>query len=82
MFANDFELWIGYRFFSEDAFRWARRAAGNASTVVALDLADTKYQFATLIFHPAPMFIQLPELDAIELGGEHEEFVRIFDAGP
>ena len=47
MFAKGSELWIGYRFFSEDAFAWARRSAGSASRVIVLFFADTKYQFRT-----------------------------------
>ncbi len=47
MFASGSELWIGYRFFSEDAHAWARRSAGSASRIIALYFADTKYQFRT-----------------------------------
>ena len=47
MFASSTDLWLGFRFFSEDAFAWARRSAGKAARVVALYFADTKYQFRT-----------------------------------
>jgi hypothetical protein len=80
MFASGSKLWIGYRFFSEDAYFWARRAAGNASTVVALYFADTKYQFKTDL-PPGAHVRSIAELDAIEVGGEHDEYIRILLRG-
>jgi hypothetical protein len=80
MFASGSKLWIGYRFFSEDAYFWARRAAGNASTVVALYFADTKYQFKTDL-PPSAHVRSIAELDAIEVGGEHDEYIRILLRG-
>jgi hypothetical protein len=47
MFANEPYFWVGYRFFSEHAYSWARRSAGRASRIIALYFADTKYQFRT-----------------------------------
>ena len=76
MFARRSELWIGYRFFSEDAHAWARRSAGRASRVVALYFADTKYQFRTDL--PSGVEVQsITQFDAIETGGRYEELIRI-----
>lgn len=44
---RDGALWLGYRYFSEDAFTWARANAGKTSEVTAIYFADTKYQFRT-----------------------------------
>lgn len=76
MFAKGSELWIGHRFFSEDAYAWARRSAGSASRVTVLYFADTKYQFKTDL--PSDAKVQsIAEFDAIELGGRYEEFIRV-----
>ncbi|MDA1055212.1 MAG: hypothetical protein O3C40_32725 [Planctomycetota bacterium] len=75
MLASGRDLWLGYRFFSENAYHWARRSAGNASRVVALYFADTKYQFNTDL--PAGTQVQsIAELDSTELGGRHEDLIR------
>jgi hypothetical protein len=80
MFASGSELSIGYRFFSEDAYAWARRSAGSASRVIALYFADTKYQFRTDL--PPGVEVQsIAQFDAIELGGRNEEFIRILLRG-
>jgi hypothetical protein len=75
MLASGSDLWIGYRFFSETAYEWARRSAGNASRVVALYSADTKYQFRTDL--PLGTEVQsIAQLDATVLGGRHEDLIR------
>jgi hypothetical protein len=75
MLASGGDLWIGYRFFSENAYEWARRSAGNASRVVALYFADTKYQFRTDL--PLGTEVQsIAQLDATLLGGRHEDLIR------
>jgi hypothetical protein len=80
MFASTSELWIGYRFFSEDAYAWARRSAGSVSRVVALYFADTKYQFRTDL--PPGVEVQsIAQFDAIELGARYEELIRILLRG-
>lgn len=40
---RDGALWLGYRYFSEDAFSWARSNAGKVPEVTAIYFADTKY---------------------------------------
>jgi hypothetical protein len=80
MFASGSELWVGYRFFSEDAYAWARRSAGSASRVIALYFADTKYQFLTDL--PPGVEVQsISQLDAIELGSRYEELIRVLLRG-
>jgi hypothetical protein len=75
MFASGSGLWIGYRFFSEDAYSWARRGVDNTSRVIALYFADTKYQFRTDL-PPGVDVRSIAEFDATRLGGEYEEFKR------
>ena len=80
MFASGRDLWIGYRFFSENAHEWVRRSAGSASRVVALYFADTKYQFRTDLPSGAEVH-SIAQLDATELGGRYEEFIRVLLRG-
>jgi hypothetical protein len=80
MFANGIQLWIGYRFFSEDAYAWARRSASHASRIVALYLADTKYQFRTDL-PPNAEVRSIAELDATANGGRYEDLIRILLRG-
>lgn len=76
MFASNSKLWIGYRFFSEDAFSWARRNAGCAMQVTALYFADTKYQFRTDL--PAGVAVQsITQFDATNLNGRYEDLIRL-----
>jgi hypothetical protein len=76
MFASNSKLWIGYRFFSEDAFSWARRNAGSAMQVTALYFADTKYQFRTDL--PAGVAVQsIAQFDVTKLNGRYEDLIRI-----
>src|SRR5262249_46358374 len=80
MFASGRDLWVGYRFFSEDAYAWARQSAGSASRVVAVYFADTKYQFRTDL--PSGTEVHsIAQLDATELGGRCEEFIRVLLRG-
>ena len=80
MFAKGSELWIGYRFFSEDAYAWARRNAGRAQKVIVLYFADTKYQFKTDL-PPDAEVKSIAQFDAIELSGRYEEFIRVLLRG-
>ena len=74
MLASGRDLWLGYRFFSEDAYAWARRSAGSASRVVALYFADTKYQFRTDL--PSGTEVQsIAQLDSTELGGRYADLI-------
>ncbi|MCX7022839.1 MAG: hypothetical protein NTW26_11335 [bacterium] len=74
MLASGHDLWLGYRFFSENAYEWARRSAGSASRVVALYFADTKYQFRTDL--PSGIEVQsIAQLDSTELGGQYEDLI-------
>jgi len=75
MFASGTDLWIGYRFFSEDAYHWARHSTGTAVRVVALYFADTKYQFRTDL-PPGTEVQSIAQLDATALGGRHEDLIR------
>ena len=76
MLASGDDLWVGYRFFSEDAYEWARRSAGSAARVVALYFADTKYQFKTDL-PPGTAVQSITHLDSTELGGRHEDLIRV-----
>jgi hypothetical protein len=80
MLASGDDLWVGYRFFSEDAYEWARRSAGNAARVVALYFADTKYQFKTDL-PPGTTVQSIAHLDSTELGGRHEDLIRVLLRG-
>jgi len=80
MFARGANLWIGYRFFSEDAYAWARRSAGSAEKIIALYFADTKHQFRTDL--PTNIEVKsIAEFDACKLGGQFEEFIRVLLRG-
>jgi hypothetical protein len=57
---------------------WARQSVGDASRVVALYFADTKYQFRTDL--PAGV-MSIAQLDAVELGSRYEEFIRVLLRG-
>ena len=73
MFASGPDLWLGFRFFSEDAYAWARRSARKAKRVVALYFADTKYQFRTDL--PSSSFVRsVYEVDA-ESGCELQDLI-------
>ncbi len=72
--ASGHDLWVGHRFFSEDAYAWARRNAGNASHVIALYFADTKYQFRTDM--PSNVEVQsIAQLDSNKLGGQYADLI-------
>src|SRR5260370_23273908 len=80
MLAEGESMWIGYRFFSEDAYAWARRSAGLAEQVVCLYFADTKYQFRTDL--PAGVMVHsVSSLDSSQLAGSNSEFIRILLRG-
>ena len=74
MLASGQRLWIGYRFFSEQAFEWARCNAANASQVVACYFADTKYQFKTDL-PPNAIVRSISEVDAVDLNGEYHDLI-------
>ena len=76
MFASGSDLWIGHRFFSEDAYEWARRSAGSASRIIAIYFADTKYQFRTDL-PPTASVHSVTQLDSTELGGRYEDLIRV-----
>jgi hypothetical protein len=73
-------LWVGFRFFSENAYEWARRSAGSATRVVALYFADTKYQFKTDL-PPGTTVQSIAHLDSTQLGGRHEDLIRVLLRG-
>ena len=80
MFASGSDLWIGHRFFSEDAYEWARRSAGSASRIIAIYFADTKYQFRTDL-PPTASVHSVTQLDSTELGGRYEDLIRVLLRG-
>ena len=80
MLASGDDLWIGYRFFSEDAYAWARRSAGSASRVVALYFADTKYQFRTDLPSGTEV-LSIALVDSIKVGGRYQDLIRILLRG-
>jgi len=80
MLACDDDLWVGYRFFSEDAYEWARRSTGSAARVVALYFADTKYQIKTDL-SPGTTVQSIARLDSTELGGRHDDLIRVLLRG-
>lgn len=74
MLASGRDLWVGHRFFSEDAYAWARRNSRSASHVVALYFADTKYQFRTDV--PSSADVQsIAQLDSTALGGQYADLI-------
>jgi hypothetical protein len=71
---RDGALWLGYRYFSEDAFAWARVNAGKAPKVTAIYLADTKYQFRTDL--PAGAYVKsAAALDEETLHGQYDDLI-------
>ena len=80
MFASGSDLWIGHRFFSEDAYDWARRSAGSASRVIAIYFADTKYQFNTEL-PPTASVHSVMQLNSTELGGKFEDLIQVLLRG-
>jgi len=80
MLASGDDLWVGYRFFSENVYEWARRSVGNAARVVALYFADTKYQFKTDL-PPGTTVQSIVHLDSAELGGRHDDLIRVLLRG-
>ena len=76
LFSSGRRLWIGYRYFSEGAYEWARANKGQADRVVALYFADTKYQFLTVL-PPGTEAMAISEVDAKLLGGRNEDLIRV-----
>lgn len=75
MFSSGNDLWLGFRFLSEDAFAWARSNVGNASEVIAVYFADTRYQFKTCL--PDGTLVRpISEIDA-DLGGEYRDLITL-----
>jgi hypothetical protein len=67
------DLWLGYRFFQEDAYEWARRSAGEDRYVLACYFAETKYQFKADL--PANVKVRsITEIDS-DIGGMYDEFI-------
>lgn len=75
MFSAGSDLWIGHRFFSENAYEWARRSADRARRVIAFYFADTKYQYRIDLPRNAEV-LSLTELDATKLEGRYEDLIR------
>ena len=73
MLARGTDLWLGFRFFSEDAFAWARNSARHASRVVSLYFADTKYQFQTNL-PPNTSVTSIIQVDA-QLGNQYQDLI-------
>jgi len=80
MFASGEDLWIGYRFYSEGAHAWARKCAGQATRVVSLYFARTKYQFKTDLPEGAEV-MSITDLDAMRLDGRYEDLIRVILRG-
>lgn len=76
MLACGDDLWIGHRFYSENAYEWARRNAHKARRVAAVYLADTKYQFR-IDLPPGAEVHSASELDGHMLGNRYEDFLRM-----
>jgi hypothetical protein len=74
--SKDGDLWLGYRYFSEDAYIWARRHASKAAHLRALYIADTKYQFRTDL--PEGALVQSASaFDRDMLEGRYAEQIRV-----
>ena len=73
MLASGTDLWLGFRFFSEDAFAWARNNARHASRVVSLYFADTKYQFKTAL-PPNASVQSISQVDT-QLGNQYQDLI-------
>ncbi len=74
MFTAGRRLWLSQRFFSEDAYAWARRHGDRAARVVALYFADTRYQFRTDL-PPRAEVLSIAQLDSTELGGRYSDLI-------
>lgn len=73
MFADGEKLWVAHRFYSENAYEWARRHADRAERVVVVYFADTKYQFRT--DHPGSTeVVSALDLDS-RAGGQNTDLV-------
>jgi hypothetical protein len=74
--SKDGDLWLGYRYFSEDAYIWARRHASKAAHLRTLYIADTKYQFRTDL--PEGAHVQSASaFDRDMLEGRYAEQIRV-----
>lgn len=80
MLASGSDLWLGYRFFSEHAYEWARRCAGRAARVVGVYFADTTRQFKTAL-PPGVEATSIADLDAVSLGGQHRDLIEVLLRG-
>ena len=74
MFTCGRQLWLGYRYFSEQAFAMARQNAGRAKRIVVFYFADTKYQFDTTLPRGASVRA-VSQVDVEELGSEHQDLI-------
>lgn len=72
-------LVVGYRFFAENAYEWARMSRG-AKRVVGLYCADTKYQFRTDL-PPRASVQSVAELDDKRLSGKYADLIRVILRG-
>jgi hypothetical protein len=74
--SKDGDLWLGYRYFSKDAYIWARRHASKTSQLRALYIADTKYQFRTDL--PEGAHVQSANVfDRDMLQGRYAELITV-----
>jgi hypothetical protein len=76
MLADHDKLWIGHRFYSENAYEWARKNAGRARRVIGVYLADTKYQFRVDL-PPNAEVVSASALDEQALDGRHSDLIRV-----
>jgi hypothetical protein len=80
MYAKGNNIWIGYRFFSEDAYAWARIASQKANRVFSFFFAETKYQILRSL--PENVVVKsVTELDSEYLNNSHNEQIRILLRG-
>lgn len=76
MFALKGDTRIGYRYFSENAYDWARASAQYDENILCIYFAETKYQLDTTL--PRQSIVKsVTEFDEEELGGAHRDLINV-----
>ena len=76
MFAGEKDIRIGYRYFSENAYAWARESSQFDEEILSIYFAETKYQINTTL-PPQAVVKSVTEFDEEELGGTHRDLINV-----
>lgn len=75
MFARSNDIRIGYRYFSEDVYKWARASSHYKESVLSVYFAETKYQIDTTL-PPNARVTSATEFDEAE-GGICRDLINV-----